>query len=278
MLILVTGALDSPLGVPIGRRAVRSRKRSLDKQPWKDLPEHQGVVESIFLRPAYLGESVAPFTILSVPEAIVPYDGTRLMHGSDERMDRYPGLAEWWRGAEAIWLSNRSSDKRTLLEQLDYMHQLGAQFPIAPWRVVYTKAGNTLAAAVVRDHAAIIDHKLYWAAAQSQDEAAYLVAVLNAPVLNDLVRPFQSVGAFGARDFDKYVWQAAIPQFDRKAPLHRQLAELASEAEQVANNVELPAGVGFQAARRLIRSELVAASVSGRLDSAVNELLARPSS
>jgi SAM-dependent methyltransferase len=274
MLLFVADAPDSPLGVPIGRRAVRSRKTSLDKQPWKDLPEHRGVVEAIFLRPAYLGESVAPFRILSVPEAIVPYDGTRLMHGNDERIDRYPGLAEWWRGAEAIWLSNRSSEKRTLLEQLDYMHQLTAQFPIAPWRVVYTKAGNTLAAAIVQDPIAIIDHMLYWTTAQSQDEAAYLVAVLNTPILNDLVRPFQSVGAFGARHFDKYVWQAAIPLFDTTQPLHRRLVALTAKASEVASKVELADGMGFQAARRLIRQELAIAGISAMLDSTVTELLA----
>jgi hypothetical protein len=274
MLTFVIDALDSPLGAPIGRRAVRSRKTSLDKPPWKDLPEHQGVVESIFIRPAYLGESVAPFRTLVVPEAIVPYDGTRLMDGEDNRIDRYPGLAEWWRGAEAIWLANRSSEKRTLAEQIDYMHQLSAQFPVAPWRVVYTASGNTLAAAIIQDPAGVIEHKLYWAAAQSCEEARYLAAVLNAPSLSDFVRPYQSVGAFGARDFDKYVWQAAIPLFDPKSPHHLRLAALATMAEEIAARVAVPADIGFQAARRLIRGELGAAGVSALLDSAVGELLA----
>jgi SAM-dependent methyltransferase len=176
MLIMVTDAPDSPLGLRVGRHAVRSRKSALDKKPWKELPEHEGVVESIFVRPAYLGESIAPFRVLSVPEAVIPYDGTRLMDGTDDRIDRYPGLAEWWRGAESIWLANRSSEKRTLIGQLDYIHQLSSQFPISPWRVVYTKAGNTLAASAIHDLTAVIDHKLYWAAAQSSDEAAYLAA------------------------------------------------------------------------------------------------------
>jgi SAM-dependent methyltransferase len=278
MLIMVNESKASPLGVPVGQRAVRSRKTSLDKPPWKDLPEHEGVVESIFIRPAYLGESVAPFRILSVPETIVPYDGTQLMHGEDDRIDRYPGLAEWWRGAEEIWLANRSSEKRTLIEQIDYMHQLTAQFPIAPWRVVYTASGNTLAAAVIKEHVGVIEHKLYWAPAQSREEATYLAAILNAPSLSDFVRPFQSVGAFGARDFDKYVWKAPIPSFDPKATLHARLAALATEAGEIASNVELPEGVGFQAARRLIREELAAGGISAMLDNAVAELLAASAS
>jgi hypothetical protein len=252
---------------------VRSRRSSLDKPPWKDLPAHEGVIESIFVRPAYFGESVAPFRVLSTLEAVIPYDGTRLMEGADDRIDRYPGLAAWWREAEEVWLQNRSSDKRTLIEQLNYLRQLSAQFPIAPLRVVYTKAGNTMAAAIVEDHLGVIDHSLYWAPVATRDEAQYLAAVLNAPSLNTLVRPYQAVGAFGPRHFDKYVWQSPIPVFDPSNPLHRHLVELAMDAESVAGRVELQDRESFQVARRLVRQELAVAGIASALDEAVEQLL-----
>lgn len=217
MLAMVVDGPTWPFGTPQGRRSVRSRKTSLDKRPWKDLPPLEGVVESIFIRPAYLGDSVAPFRILATSDAIIPYDGTKLMNGEDERIDRYPGLAAWWRQAEQIWLDNRSSDKRTLIEQLDYVHQLSAQFPIAPWRVAYTASGNTLAAAVIQDHLGIIEHKLYWARAETKEEADYLAAILNAPALNKLVKPYQSVGAFGPRDLTNMCgWRLFLSTIRRK--------------------------------------------------------------
>jgi N-6 DNA Methylase len=274
MLICVTDAPAPPIGVPVGQRAVQSRKKSLDKAPWKDLPELEAVVESIFIRPTYLGESIAPFRALSVAEAVIPYDGTTLMDGASERIDRYPGLANWWRDAEALWMDHRTSEKRTLIEQLDYLHQLSAQFPVPSERVVYTKAGNSLAAAVVRDHDAVIDHKLYWARAETRAEAQYLTAILNAPILNELVRPYQSVGAFGARDFDKYVWRTPIPMFDAQHPLHERLVALASEGETIADAVALPPDIGFQAARRRVREALAEAGLAQTLNEAVGELLA----
>jgi hypothetical protein len=207
-----------------------------------------------------------------VPEAVIPYDGTRLMDGSDSRIDRYSGLAAWWRKAEEIWLQNRSSEKRTLLEQIDYLRQLSAQFPIAQLRVVYTKAGNTLAAAMLEDHLGVIGHKLYWAPITNKREALYLIAILNAGVTNQLVKPYQSVGAFGPRDFDKYVWQAPIPGFNPENSLHGRLARLAEEAQTVAQEVELGVGESFQRARRLIRESLSAAGISAALDDAVREL------
>ena len=195
------------------------------------------------------------------------------MDGADERIDRYKGLADWWRDAEEVWLQNRSSEKRTLLDQLDYMHQLSSQFPIASWRVVYTKAGNHLAAAIVDDRTAVIDHKLYWAPMTSQTEADYLAAVLNAPTLNALVRPYQSVGAFGPRDFDKYMWQAPIPVFDSNDALHMRLVHLASEGFAAAAAVPLKSGESFQASRRRVREALEGAGIAKALDTAVHALL-----
>ncbi|MGO8872981.1 MAG: N-6 DNA methylase, partial [Acidimicrobiales bacterium] len=99
MLIMVTSSTNGPLGVPRGRQAVTSRKTSLDKAPWKGLPAQEGVVESIFIHPALLGESIGPFRVFSTLQSVIPYDGTRLLDGSDDRIDRYPGLADWWRNA-----------------------------------------------------------------------------------------------------------------------------------------------------------------------------------
>jgi SAM-dependent methyltransferase len=273
MLVLVTEPASTPLGVPQGRLAVQSRRTSLDKPPWRDLPLHEGVVESMFVRPAYLGESIAPFRVLAADQAVIPYDGSRLLSGTDERIDRYPGLARWWKGAEAIWNANRSSDKRTLADQLDYIGQLRAQFPIAPVRVVYTKAGNHLAAAVVEDGLGVIDHKLYWSPATTLDEAHYLAALLNTPALGHLIRPFQSVGAFGPRDFDKYVWQAPIPPFDPTDHAHQEMVQLAIRSAEIASAVNIPPGARFQAARKSIRQSLDSSGMDKLLDAALKKVL-----
>ena len=273
MLIMVTDSPSTPLGVPQGRRAVQSRKTSLDKPPWKDLPSHEGVVESIFVCPAYLGESIAPFRILSCGEAVIPYDGTRLMDGDDERLDRYPGLAAWWRKAERIWMRYRSSEKRTLIQQLDYMKQLTAQYPIADWRVVYTASGGTLAAAVIHDRVGVIEHKLYWGPVSTPDEAQYLTAILNAPALTELVRPLQSVGLFGPRDFDKYVWRSPIPAFDPNKESHLRLVKLADDATAIARDVDLRDVKSFQSARRAIRKELISSGLTVALDDAITRLM-----
>jgi hypothetical protein len=278
MLVFVVDAPMGPMGSPQGLRPIHSRRSALDKAPWRRLPDHTGIVEEIFLYPTYLGEHLLPFRLLEPGTAVVPYDGSRLLSDADERIDRYPGFAEWWRGAEQIWGENRSSaTKLSLLEQLDYMHKLSAQFPAAPLRVVYSKAGNYLTAAVLADPRAVVENALYWATVGSIDEARYLTAVLNAPVVTELVRPLMSVGAFGPRHFDKYVWYVPIPEFDANSLEHRHIVILAKDAERVAASIELAEDVGFQRARRLIRDELIAQGVFADIDQAVSALVGRTS-
>ena len=246
---------------------------SLDKRPWKDLPPQQGVVEEQFIFQAYLGESIAPFRVLDTVNAVIPFDHNRLMSGDDLALDRYPGLATWWRQAEAVWSANRTSEKRTLLDQLDYMHQLTSQRHAHVWRVVYTKAGANLAAAVVKDPVGVIDHLLYWTDVDTRGEALYLVGVLNAPTITDLVRPFQAEGGFGPRHFDKYVWLAPIPIYNPDDDRHKMIVKLAMQAEDVAQSVDLPSGMRFQAARSIIRNELKQCGLMDKLNDAVSGLI-----
>jgi hypothetical protein len=273
MLIFVEEEAPGPLQ-PRTHRAVRSRRGRLDNAPWRSLPDHTGVVEQIFLRHTYLGEHCLPFRMLPPADTVIPFDGKGMLSGDNDRIDRYPGLAEWWRSAERTWLEHRSSEKRTLLEQIDYIGQLSAQSPTSAIRVVYTASGNTLAAAIVEDQHAVVEHALYWGAAATIGEARYLTAILNSPALGEIVTPYQSRGAFGARHFDKYVWYPPIPEYDGENPDHCRLAELAERAEAIVAAVEIAPGIGFQRARRLLRQSLADAGVFAEIDTTLRSVLA----
>ena len=119
----------------------------------------------------------------------------------------------------------------------------------------------------------MIEHKLYWAAASSMEEAQYLSAILNSATLTARVEPLQSRGAFGPRDFDLYVFHVPIPLFD-PADL-RTLSSPSWEARAEIRLQRRPGWqLGFQKARRLVREGLEATGVSGAIESAVDELLA----
>ena len=263
-------ARRSALGVGAGRTAVRSQRVAREKPPWKDLDGLTGAVENQFLRPLLVGDSVLPHRLRPAALAVVPWDGQRLLSGADPELDRYPGLATWWRKAERAWEDKRASDRMTLLQRVDFRRGMTQQFPAAPHRVVYTASGMYLAAARVEDPRAVVEHKLYWAAAANVEEARYLTAVLNSPLLTRLVRPLQARGEHNPRDFDKYVFRLAIPLYDPQVPAHRDLADLAAQAETLVAGLALPEqGTSFQTLRSRARAALAADAVGAAIERAV---------
>ena len=108
---------------------------------------------------------------------------------------------------------------------------------------------------------------------ETQVEGHYLSGILNSETARQRVAQYQSRGQWGARDFDKVIFNLPIPRYDAKQPLHLTLAEAAEEAERIAAAVELPEGVRFQRARAFVRTALAEADVSQRIDRLVAELL-----
>jgi len=84
-LFLVEAGKTSPLGTGAGRQSVRSHRSANEKKPWKDLAPLSGTVERRFIRPLYLGDSILPFRCLNPLQAVIPWDGERLLDGEDER-------------------------------------------------------------------------------------------------------------------------------------------------------------------------------------------------
>lgn len=121
--------------------------------------------------------------------------------------------------------------------------------------------------------AAVIEHKLYWAAVGTIDEARYLIAVLNSSVLLERVAPLQNRGLFGARGFDKYVFSVPIPLYDAQLSSHRKIAKLAQQAEAAAEEVVLEDSARFQAKRKSIREHLGQHNLLERIDAAVADVI-----
>ena len=272
MLFLVNHVRPSPLGTVVGQRRVRSRRSANEKMPWKQLADVTGSVENQFIRPIYLGECILPFRSLLPAQAIIPWDGHHLLQEGEMELARYPGLADWLRKCEATWERYRSSDRLTLLEQLNYRHKLIHQFPLRAHRIVYSKSGMYLAAARISDPTAVIDHKLYWGAVSDLDEARYLTAILNSSVVTMAVRPMQARGEHNPRDFDKYVFQLPIPRYDPSDAEHARLVALAEHAEHIAAATALP-DVRFERQRKLIRDVLDRDGVAEDINAIVKALL-----
>lgn len=272
MMCYVERAPVGRLGASASAPVVRSIRSSQEKEPWKSLELLEGAVEIDCLRTAYLGASIAPFLVRETPEAVVPVAGTTVLDSARAESRGLHHTADWLRTCEKLW-NKYSARQMTFRERLDYQRGLRTQFPIHPIRVVYAKAGMQPAACVLRDEDAVVDHKLYWAATETEDEAHYLAALLNSESVRSRIAHMQSRGEQGARDFDKLFFTLPIPRFDPANDIHQRLAAAGREAETAAAGVWIDAGTDFVTARTAVREALKANGVSGRIDALVNELL-----
>lgn len=262
---------SSDLGMPGGNVSVRSLRSANEKKPWKDLPGVDGVVESVFVRPVYLVESVLPYRLREPLEAVIPRDGKGLMDGTTERLVSYK-LVRWVAKTEALWTKHRSSERLTLREQLDFHGKLSSQFPSRDLRVVYAKSGMHIAAALVSKRRSVIDHTLYWAEVLDVEEGMYLCAILNAAVTTARVRPLMSYGK-DERHVDKYVWKLPIPQYDPQNADHTALSALGAKAAALVEELVIDDALHFAAARRQVREALAASDVGAEIEDRVAKLL-----
>jgi hypothetical protein len=270
-LLFVNRSAAPPLGTGAGRVAVESRRTTLEKPPWKTVKSLTGVVERSFIRSVHLGETVLPYRVLAPLEVVLPIARDAIL--TSEGIEEHSALDKWWTQAEERWDAHKSkADPGALLDRIDFHKQLSAQLGGGSLRVVYAASGNTMAAAIVDDEAAIIEHKLYWAPASSREEGLYLTAVLNSNVVIERVRPMQPKGLFGERDIDKYVWQLPIPLYDNGNADHATLVALADEATQWAQSLDLSQDRDFKRARTVVRDALQ--PVTARIDELVKALLA----
>lgn len=272
ILCLVTRVKNSKIGVNRNSPLVTSEDRDR-KNGWKHVSALRGPIEVQFLRPIYLGESIAPYRVLGSSEGVVPMltDGTVL--SADQARDRaFPNVANWLQTAERLW-GAISSEKKSFKQQIDHYGKLSSQTHMSERRIVFSKSGTLPAACIVRDNNGIIDHKLYWACINTDQEAYYLLAILNSETARARIADMQSRGEQGARDFDKLIFTLPIPLFDHRDITHSALATAGQDAATIAGSVAIPAGATFQRARALVRRALLDDGVAARIDDLVETLL-----
>ncbi|HEY0314154.1 MAG TPA: N-6 DNA methylase [Allosphingosinicella sp.] len=276
LLVLVERKELGRLGPDPAAPLVVSRRIAAEKEPWKSQAAIEHAVEADFLRPVMLGESILPHRIFRVFEGVIPVEGSTVLDSEAAANPQrgYDNLAAWLRSAEATWEENKAeATKLSWSEQQDYNGKLTAQFPVQKLRVVYSKAGSLPASCIVREERTVIDHKLYWTVPAGEEEAGFLTSILNSECARSRAERYQSRGQWGARDFDKVMFNLPIPLFDADDPLHRELAEAGAHAEAVAGLVELVEGERFQRARKRVRDALAEEGVGDEIEKLVEKLL-----
>lgn len=218
----------------------------LCKEPhWKI--RMRGVVEKELLFATALSDDLLPFFVRNLELLVLPVviDNSHFsMMESDELLGAgFEAGSEWVRKAEAIY-AKRSKDKLMSAQQrINFQKLLTAQDPRAEHIVLYNKSGTNICAAYLNikqsihigelEAAAFVAERVtYRIYTQTEEEAAYLVGVLNSAVVNDAIKPYQTVGVFhGKRDITRRPFEVCpIEVYDEDNSLHREIARLSLSA------------------------------------------------
>lgn len=271
VLFMVEEIPAGPLGRPKGTTQVTSERSTLEKEPWKSLPSLETSIESAFVHPLLLGSSLVPYRIQWPTKAVLPVTDEHVLTGPGRA--KHALLQKRWTQLEALWASKRKSAKLTLDQQIDWQGKLRRQIPAPPLRVLYSRSGNRIAAALCSDTTAIIEQTLCWLPVADESEGNYLTAVLNSDIVADQISSMQSQGLFGGRDIVNLPWRLWIARFDAQNATHRLIAELGAEAQTLAESVDLSAITKFTDGRAAVRRVLIEAGASAKLESAVARML-----
>ncbi|MGB8802363.1 MAG: N-6 DNA methylase [Candidatus Acidiferrales bacterium] len=220
------------------------------KPPYDDVVVN-GNVEGRFIYSTALSRHLLPFNLLDPATIVVPVGangGELSVLKSDAMEDRgYREFGRWMKEVERVWNVKRGkkADKQTIYERLDYQGELTEQNLDDRYLVLYSTSGTNLSSACVDRDALplrfLIDHKTYWGTFPTEDEGHFLVAILNSEAVNEIIKPFQSLGLMGERDIHKKVLDVPFPQYSKDVVKHRDLVRLAKRAaKEAARAVKLP--------------------------------------
>lgn len=128
----------------------------------------------------------------------------------------------------------------------------------------------------IKSQGFIVDSTFHYAECTTASEAHYIASILNAPIIDELIKPMQTRGLFGPRDIYGKVFELPIPQYSAADARHIELAQLGMAcAEKVQSQIASDAALATASigrARGAIRVFL--APELTQIDALVKEILA----
>ena len=214
------------------------------KMPWKDL-KLSGRVHSQFLFRTALARNIIPFGLIAPPLVVLPLQILRVQSPEGEPLKRLKLLdhsdlqlqgqletSRWFKEVERIWSVNRTENnaKITSVAYLNWQHKLTEQNIDRKFWVLYSSSAKDANAFVFKrrslDLDFLVENKAYVFETDDEQEAHFLASFLNSNQANLAMKPFQSMGLFGARDVHKKILDVPLPKFKATEPAHIRLAEL----------------------------------------------------
>ncbi len=227
------------------------------------------IVDTSCLFCTVAADHLVPFAIHGEPWTVLlpvlgdPGTGKFTPVGADRlRAEGLVKTADWLQWAEVEWESVRKENEtEPLHSRLDYVGQLSSQDGRQPHVVVYTAAGKRPVASVLPMSDLrvpfVARDRTYHASFSTEEEAHFLVAMLNSDFVATSIADWINRGLFGPRDINKRALDVPWPKFNPDDEQHARIAELGRQlaSEALALLADCPE-LGVGKLRTWLRSRL----------------------
>lgn len=212
-----------------------------------------GQIEFDYIYATLLSKHLVPFGyeklyLIALPIRVDDQGAIRLVEEQDFVSSGHFNALRWFKAVAAKRDALKKAESRlSFLGQINYQNKLTSQRTDAAFKLLYNTNGTHISAAVLNQQdlssnvqgrstkGFIVDFKTYYEDFTTPEEAQYMCAILNAPVVDAGIKKYQTRGIYaGERDIARTPFEAcAIPPFDANNADHVALARLSAEAHKV---------------------------------------------
>ncbi|MFX0059586.1 MAG: Eco57I restriction-modification methylase domain-containing protein [Candidatus Hodarchaeota archaeon] len=191
------------------------------KKKWKYSFKNK-VVEKKFCYKTFLNKDLIPFLIKRYRNVFLPINSEFQFDMS--YLKKNQNALNFYKEINLTYQKNKKETSKidTLIANLNYWNKLSKQVKSKQFITVYNASGSNLKAAVINNEKKdiIIDSENYYFSTNSMNEAYFLSAILNSPIISKYIKLIKS-----SRHIHKRPFSFNIPLFDDMDEIHRKLAK-----------------------------------------------------
>lgn len=205
------------------------------KRQW-EYSFHNKVIEPRFQFKTFLNIDLIPFYIKSKKNVFLPVN--KQFDFDSDFLQKYPKALSFYQEMNEFYQKNKkeASTINTLFANLNYWNKLRKQVNNKSFIVVYNASGSNLKAAVINNQKqkVIIGSENYYYSTDSENEAYYLTAILNAPILSKNIKLVKS-----SRHIHKRPFMFPIPLYDKNNVIHGKLTKKGKKCQTIVQDLFL---------------------------------------
>ncbi|MHA2130108.1 MAG: HsdM family class I SAM-dependent methyltransferase [Promethearchaeota archaeon] len=203
------------------------------KKNW-EFSFHGKEIEQIFHFKTFLNIHLIPFHIKIFKNVFLPVN-SELEYDLDF-LQKHPKALNFYNEINKFYQDNKKKTSKidTLHDNLNYWNKLQKQSNNKAYIVIYNASGSNLKAAVIdnENQKTIVGSENYYYSTDNEDEAYYLAAILNSPILSKNIKLIKS-----SRHIHKRPFLFPIPIYDKENLNHKRLSKKGKSSSVVVQEI-----------------------------------------